>query len=447
MSPKAFSAFAQGALLVAAASAIAATNAPIATAAGVQAESTTTTNSSATQISQLTQVSFSDVSNSYWATPFIAELARLDIIEGFPDETYRPNEPVTKAQFAAVLRQAFELREVRQAVDFTDVSNRYWAYSAVREAYQMGFFGADSDRQFNPTQRLTRLDLLVALARGLNYTSTTGSVNSILAVYSDAASIPAEARTLIAALTEKGLIVNYPNSKRLELNRVATRAEVASFIYQSLVTTGRVTSISSPYIVSQAIATSTQTTTSTEAGSSTSTETEAEIETETETSTETTTGSSTSTETTTGTSTSTSGITTSTGTETSGSSSETTTASSTVTLTNGYRVSYLGVTYGSGTSTWRYRVVELPEAQDLSNWVLGLPSCARVVNASPKGEVVNPDPNAKISGIKWQPGGGFVEGDFSVTVNGEWTVGEIDVAVKGPDVALGRLAGPSCTSR
>jgi hypothetical protein len=446
MSSKVFSTFAQGALWLAAASAIAATSAPVATAAGSQVESSTSTSSSTTQISQLTQVTFSDVSTSYWATPFIAELARLDIIEGFPDETYRPNEAVTKAQFAAVLRQAFEMREVRQAVNFTDVSSRYWAYSAIREAYQMGFFGAESARQFNPTQRLTRLDLLVALARGLNYTSTTGSVNSILAVYSDAASIPAEARTLIAALTEKGLIVNYPNSKRLELNRVATRAEVASFIYQSLVSTGRVASISSPYVVTQAIATSTQTTTSTETtGSSTSTETEAE--TETETSAETTTGSSTSTETTTGTSGSTSTGTTSTGTETSGGTSETTTASSTVTLTNGYRVSYLGVTYGSGTSTWRYRVVELPEAQDLSNWVLGLPSCARVVNASPKGEVVNPDPNAKISGIKWQPGGGFVEGDFSVTVEGEWTVGEIDVAVKGPDVALGRLAGPSCTSR
>lgn len=118
----------------------------------------------------------------------------------------------------------------------------------------------------------------------------------------------------------------------------------------------------------------------------------------------------------------------------------------TVTLSNGYRVSFLGVTTSGQTSTWRYYVEELPIAQDLSNWVLELPSCARVTNASPRGELVNPDPNARLSGIKWQPGGGFVEGEFSVTLSGDLTVGRVNVAVKGPDVALGELAGPTCNN-
>jgi hypothetical protein len=62
----------------------------------------------------------------------------------------------------------------------------------------------------------------------------------------------------------------------------------------------------------------------------------------------------------------------------------------------------------------------------------------------PIGELVNPDPNAQISGIKWQPGGGFVEGEFSVTLEGSLTVGRIQVAAKGPDVARGEIAGPTC---
>lgn len=53
--------------------------------------------------------------------------------------------------------------------------------------------------------------------------------------------------------------------------------------------------------------------------------------------------------------------------------------------------------------------------------------------------MVNPDPNTGISGIKWQPGGGFVEGEFAITLRGNLRVGAIDVAVKGPDVALGTL--------
>jgi hypothetical protein len=116
-------------------------------------------------------------------------------------------------------------------------------------------------------------------------------------------------------------------------------------------------------------------------------------------------------------------------------------------LSNGYRITYLGMTPGNGTTTWRYRMEELPEAQDLSNWVLGLPSCATVVSATPRGEVVNPDPNAKISGIKWQPGGGFVQGEFSVTLSGQLTEGTVDVAAKGPDVERGTIAGPSCNLR
>lgn len=231
------------------------------------------------QTTTTTQVNFSDVSRSYWAYEYIARLAQLNIIEGFPDNTFRPSEAVTKAQYAAILRKAFNKTAVQQAVNFQDVSTSYWAYSAIREAYTMGFFGADSDREFNPTQRLTRLDVLVALARGLNYTnvSTSTSVDTILSTYTDAASIPTNVRPLIAALIERRILVATNN--RLDLTRVATRSEVCAFLYQSLVSTGRV----------EAVTNSTQTqpsgTTETETDDTeteTNTETETEVETDTE---------------------------------------------------------------------------------------------------------------------------------------------------------------------
>jgi hypothetical protein len=120
-------------------------------------------------------------------------------------------------------------------------------------------------------------------------------------------------------------------------------------------------------------------------------------------------------------------------------------ASDVVTLTNGYRISFLGSsTQGSLFSTWRYRVEELPGAQDLSNWVLGLPGCF-VVEISPKpAEVVNPDPNAGINGVRWQTGAGFSSGEFTVVLLGQEPQGLTTVAAKGADVALGQLAGPNC---
>ena len=112
---------------------------------------------------------------------------------------------------------------------------------------------------------------------------------------------------------------------------------------------------------------------------------------------------------------------------------------------NGFEVIFLGSqTNPDGTSTWRYRVNETPCAQDLSNWVLEVFDCA-IVSASPEpNEVVRPDPNAKLTGVKWETGGGFSSGEFAVTVSGPARAETIRFAVKGPDVVLGETTGPRC---
>ncbi|QHG16234.1 S-layer homology domain-containing protein [Nostoc sp. ATCC 53789] len=216
-------------------------------------------------MSRALQVGFSDVSTDYWAKDFIAELASMEILEGFPDGTFRPDAPVTRAQFAAMLRKAFTKGKIRRAIAFKDVSTQYWAYNAISEVYQMGFLNAVIGKDFNPSQSLSRLDILVALARGLNYQSS-GSTDTILSVYSDATTIRSEYRSLIAALTQRGIVVNYPNVKLLNVERVATRSEVSALLYQALSSTGQVANISSQYVVGQQqqVAAEEQTETSTE---------------------------------------------------------------------------------------------------------------------------------------------------------------------------------------
>jgi S-layer homology domain len=197
---------------------------------------------------QSNSVSFSDVSSNYWAEDFISELANRGIIRGFPDGTFRPNELVTRAQFAAMVRQAFEKSPTRSAINFVDVPSNYWAYSAIQEAYTIGFLSGYPGNVFNPGQNIPRAQVLVSLANGLGYTSN--GTNS-LGVYRDAAEIPNYAQGSIAAATQRSIVVNYPNVEFLNPNREATRAEVAAFIYQALVSTGNATALSSPYIVGQ----------------------------------------------------------------------------------------------------------------------------------------------------------------------------------------------------
>jgi hypothetical protein len=196
---------------------------------------------------------FSDVSSSYWAKDFIAALSQRDIIAGFPDGTFKPDDPVTRAQFAAMLRKAnnsFNKAAIRSGTSFTDVPSSYWASSAIQSAYTTGFMAGYPGNVFKPEQNIPREQVLVSLANGLNYTSNAAT-SSVLSYYNDASSISNYARDPIAAATQNQLVVNYPNVTTLNPTRNATRAEVAAFIYQALVKQGQAPVISSSYIVNQ----------------------------------------------------------------------------------------------------------------------------------------------------------------------------------------------------
>ena len=195
-----------------------------------------------------TQTQFTDVSSSYWAREFITTLAARGIIAGFPDGSFRPDEPVTRAQFAAMVRQAFNQSSVRSATSFVDVPANYWAAAAIREANTMGFLSGYPGNVFRPDENIPRAQVLVSLSNGLNYTAS--SQNSVQ-VYRDANQIPDYAVASLAAATERRLVVNYPDVQALRPNQIATRADVAAFIYQALASQNQVATINSPYIVGQ----------------------------------------------------------------------------------------------------------------------------------------------------------------------------------------------------
>ncbi len=200
--------------------------------------------------SAFAQTTFNDVPTGYWAQTFIQELASRDIIKGFPDGGFRPNDPVTRAQFAAMLSKAVKKAPMRGGVTFVDVDSSYWAASAIQTSYTTGFMSGYPGNVFEPTQNIPRVQVLVSLANGLNY-SASQAPETILQTYADASGIPNYARNSVAAATENRLVVNYPNVQFLGPNQSATRAEVAAFIYQSLVRSGQANAIASPYIVGQ----------------------------------------------------------------------------------------------------------------------------------------------------------------------------------------------------
>lgn len=193
---------------------------------------------------------FTDVPANYWANSYIETLAEQGVIAGFPDGSFRPDDPVTRAQFAAILRQTFAATEGASAQPFDDVPADYWATEAIAAARSANFLSGYPGNVFQPEQNIPRVQTLVALISGLGYASSGPNNPDDPAYYTDASDIPTYAQASIATATQRRLVVNYPRLKQLNPNRSATRAEVVASIYQALVQEGRNNPLlTSPYLV------------------------------------------------------------------------------------------------------------------------------------------------------------------------------------------------------
>ncbi|MEH2173094.1 fasciclin domain-containing protein [Nostoc sp.] len=207
-------------------------------------------------------VNLSDVSSDYWARPFIQALAENNVISGFPDGTYRPNQPVTRAEFAALIQKAFSNQNrVRQlsAGGFSDVPANYWAAAAIQNAYETGFLAGYPGNVFRPNQEIPRVQGIVALSSGLGLTG--GDTSTLTTYYNDASAIPQYAVGSVAAATVSNLVVNYPDVKQLNPQQSLTRAEAAALLYQALVKQGRLQPIASNLPASQYVVAGTPTST------------------------------------------------------------------------------------------------------------------------------------------------------------------------------------------
>ena len=188
---------------------------------------------------------FADVSG-HWAERFIEGLAAMNIVRGFPDGSFKPDNKLTRAEYASLLTGTFPMTVKREATQFKDVPDNFWAKKAIEKANQAVFLSGYPDLTFRPNQNLTREQAIVALVGGLGL---TGGKLTSLSFYSDRAQISSYAIEEVATATQKRLVVNYPTINLIEPRRDITRAEVSAIIYQTLVLQNRTQPINSTYIV------------------------------------------------------------------------------------------------------------------------------------------------------------------------------------------------------
>lgn len=169
----------------------------------------------------------------YWAANFVDYLYNAGITTGYSDGSFRPNQNITRAQFAVMLYRYLGLDESKYAnvnLPFADNSQiADYAIPAIKALYTEGIIngstGKDGRVYFNPNASLTRAQAATMIGRTQEKGYATVSLT-----FSDAGKIPAYAASYIQTMVAQGIISGYEDGSFKPNNNI-TRGQMAKILY------------------------------------------------------------------------------------------------------------------------------------------------------------------------------------------------------------------------
>lgn len=107
---------------------------------------------------------FSDVKQGDWFTESIMKLTSKDIIKGYPDGTFKPNNSITRAEFAAIASKYINDKKLATE-SFVDVPSNHWARDVILQVKAQGWITGYSDGTFKPDAPITRAEAVSIVNR------------------------------------------------------------------------------------------------------------------------------------------------------------------------------------------------------------------------------------------------------------------------------------------
>ena len=182
---------------------------------------------------------YSDMDENHWAYQSIKFLTEVGVVVGYPDGTYKPDIPVTRAEFASMAIKALgqEDASVTQDIHFSDVKSDFWAYDIIKKAVYFDLVTDSENAQFRPYDSVTRAEAISIAVNAL----TTQQISEQKAQeileksYEDYTQIPAWFLLAAGKAQLLDMIIVMPgNEGKLEAERPANRAEVAAILYKMM---------------------------------------------------------------------------------------------------------------------------------------------------------------------------------------------------------------------
>lgn len=185
------------------------------------------------------QAFYTDMDQNHWAYQSIKFLTEVGVVVGYPDGTYKPDIPVTRAEFASMAIKALgqEDASVTQDIHFSDVKPDFWAYNIIKKAVYFDLIPDAKDSDFRPYDSVTRAEAITIAVNALTTSqiSEQRAQDIIAKSYEDYTQMPAWFLISAAKAQLLDLVVVMPgNEGKLESDRPANRAEIAALLYKMM---------------------------------------------------------------------------------------------------------------------------------------------------------------------------------------------------------------------
>jgi Beta-xylosidase len=160
----------------------------------------------------------------HWAEADILKWQDKRLVQGYADSTFKPNRPVSRAEFAVLVNRIYQYKELADN-PFTDVAPTSGYDADVRKAVAAGYMNGYPDGTFRPNDAISRQEAAVALAAAFGIEPAGGTA----AALSDVDTLPAWSKGAVLALIGQQFVSGYPDGSFKPRNPI-TRAEAVRLL-------------------------------------------------------------------------------------------------------------------------------------------------------------------------------------------------------------------------
>lgn len=179
--------------------------------------------------------SFSDT-KGHWADTDIQKGVGKGFVKGYADGTFKPNQPVTRAEFSRMLNLALGVT-LTGNITLNDVNSKDWFYDDVKKAVAAGYIAGYTDNTFKPNNKITRQEAANMISKVLPNYGTTANLYGL----SDYGSIASWAKDGVTAVYARGYMKG-DNNKMYRPNGSLTRGEACAILVRLVEGEGIITS-------------------------------------------------------------------------------------------------------------------------------------------------------------------------------------------------------------